>query len=258
MFKKKLQKKTIFLHIPKTAGQSIRAEFIREIGKGSVSNIQTYNEATSSCFEDVKKYDFFSGHIDFDDMNDKFAGYNTYCFTVLREPRERIASFYLYLKKEALLLNTDELALPQNTGKRKILSCSIEDYFFSKDPGFKKFIDDMYKNFYVRYFCEKTYRSNNKLASYDVDKSISGLKKLDLVGFMDNLEIFSKKLNSDLGINIDLKKRKINTNIMRNTKWHIFNELCENESPDLSKKIVSYYLEEDQKFYKQARSYYEN
>ena len=147
MNKKKLPKKTIFLHIPKTAGQSIRAEFIKEIGNGVVSNIQTYDQAENSCFEEVNKYDFYSGHIDFEDLNRKFSSYETFVFTILRDPKERIASFYLYLKKEAELLNPDELNLSSNTGKKNLLEKSIEFLKLKNNRKLKTIIENIFKKF---------------------------------------------------------------------------------------------------------------
>tara|TARA_S200000501_G_scaffold375471_1_gene427597 strand:+ start:605 stop:1441 length:837 start_codon:yes stop_codon:yes gene_type:complete len=260
MNKKKLPKKTIFLHIPKTAGQSIRAEFIKEIGNGVVSDIQTYDQAESSCFEEVNKYDFYSGHIDFEDLNRKFSSYETFVFTILRDPKERIASFYLYLKKEAELLNPDELNLSSNTGKKNLLENSIEEYFFSSDASFKKFIDDMYMNFYVRYFCQKTYRSNPNSDGQVVslEKALNEIENLDLIGFIDNLDFVSKRIKGELGVDIDLKKRKINANKMIDTKWNIFRKMCDEENKTLTTRIQSYFLEEDLLFYNKLKVKYEN
>merc|ERR1711969_313057 len=140
------QSPIVFLHIPKTAGQTIHNALAAMVGGRHVSPIRTHTQAPGDAPQMPAGYALYSGHIDWTELETLPGG--RFTFTVLRDPRERIASFYFFLLKEAEALDRDALERPQNYGKKLILQRSADDYFFGGPAGFNAFILDHYDNFY--------------------------------------------------------------------------------------------------------------
>lgn len=190
----------VFLHIPKTAGQTIHNELARLVGAAAVSPIRVHTQAPDGP-QMPAGYRLYSGHLDWTELEtlpkDRFV------FTVLREPRERIASFYFYLLKEAQALSAQQLALKENTGKRMILEHSADDYFFSGAPGWQTFIRDHYENFYCGYFATRKMRAHGgfrKLAPAEqINRALAGLKQIDRVYRTTALEVLEQDIAQRFG-----------------------------------------------------------
>lgn len=156
------QSPIVFLHIPKTAGQTIHNALAAMVGKKYVSPIRTHTQATGDARQMPPGYALYSGHIDWTELETLPKG--RFTFSVLRDPRERIASFYFFLLKEAEALDAEALNQPQNYGKKLILQRSAEDYFFGGPGHFNAFIRDHYDNFYVSYLATRKMRGRPDLA----------------------------------------------------------------------------------------------
>lgn len=166
----------VFLHIPKTAGQTIHNALVAAVGGGKqVSPIRVH---TQSADQYPEGYRLYSGHLDWDHIYK--AGPDRFSFTVLRDPAERIASFYFYLQKEARKLSASDLR--KNIGKRRALEWSADDYFFGGDNKWQAFILDHYNNFYCSYFSTRMMRGHARIAHLKPSELIgsaqSGLESL--------------------------------------------------------------------------------
>jgi len=151
----------VFLHIPKTAGQSVHAELARVVGAAAVSPVRVHTQAGPDA-QFPPGYALYSGHLDWTGL-DAVTG-DRFVFTVLRDPRERIASFYLYLLAKAEKTEAEALALPGNRGLKVIRSVSADDYFFGGDQAWKVFVRDHYDNFYCSYFATRKVRGWRDIA----------------------------------------------------------------------------------------------
>ena len=151
----------VFLHIPKTAGQTIHNALARAVGKDHVSPIRTHTQAQGGAPQMPAGHAFYSGHIDWTEL-ETLPG-DPFVFSVLRDPRERIASFYFFLFKEAEALSEEQLGQPQNLGKKLVLTRSAEDYFFGGPDWFDTFIRDHYDNFYTHYLASRKMRGRRDL-----------------------------------------------------------------------------------------------
>lgn len=100
-------KRLVFLHIPKTAGQTVHFEFERVFGKSAISPIRVHTQSPETSFKEAANYQVFSGHIDWHDIETVPSPKVT--MSVLRDPRERIASFFLYLREKGSKLSPEEL-----------------------------------------------------------------------------------------------------------------------------------------------------
>lgn len=184
----------VFLHIPKTAGQTVHNQLAMAVGKDAVSPIRVHTQAPNGP-QMPAGYRLYSGHLDWtevDDLPDPFI------FTVLRDPAERIASFYFYLLSEAGKLTAEELANPANQGKAMILQNPAETYFFGGSAAWKMFIHDHYDNFYCSYFATRRMRGWSAIRDIPAadlqEKALSGLSLLDRVYSTSALEVLEQDI----------------------------------------------------------------
>lgn len=203
-----MNNKLVFLHIPKTAGQTVHASLIDIFGESEVSKIRV-----NSQFQDLKLVNnysetVFSGHLDWCKLEDVLD--DMVVFTILRNPKDRILSFYHYLRLQAQKLTDQELQYDHNRGMKNILIMSPDEYFCPKEKNFKKFIDEHYDNFYTRYFAYKRYLGTSLDGGVEVLKKamininhIDGIYTVDTWGNVDDLI----ENHFDKNVNIDVEKR---------------------------------------------------
>lgn len=170
----------VFLHIPKTAGQTVHNALVRAVGADAVSPIRVHTQAAPAG-QFPPGYRLYSGHLDWTELDSLPAP--RFVFSILRDPRERIASFYFYLRKEAEALDRAALDRPENLGKKRALSWTAEDYFFGGDPAWQDFIRDHYDNFYCSYFATRRMRGRAEIAGLAeqerLDRAVAGAGSLD-------------------------------------------------------------------------------
>ena len=201
----------VFLHVPKTAGQTIHNELARMVGAAAVSPVRVHTQALKGP-QMPPGFALYSGHLDWaeiDTMPDRFV------FTVLRDPAERIASFYFFLLDEAQRLTDDQLALPGNQGKAFILRSSTEDYLFGGPPAVQRFIRDHYDNFYCSYFATRKMRGWGEvkgLAAQDrIAAALTGLERLDSIYSTSDLAALERDIALRYGATIRIVENYHNT-----------------------------------------------
>ncbi|MDJ0994741.1 MAG: sulfotransferase family 2 domain-containing protein [Dinoroseobacter sp.] len=175
----------VFLHIPKTAGQTIHGELSRIVGQDAVSPVRVHTQTENGSRQFPPGYRLYSGHIDWSGLEtlpeDRFV------FTVLRDPRERIASFYFYLLKEARALTPDVLVTPQRYGMARILEWPAARYFFGGDARWRRFIRDHYDNVYTRYFATRQIRGWGAVAEAERTPPALLRRALDNLALVDRV-----------------------------------------------------------------------
>jgi len=215
-------KKIIFLHIPKTAGQSIHQSLIESYGDKNICPARVNEQLVAMSIRELKSYSVFSGHLDWTKLD--CVGGEIYRFTVLREPTQRVLSFYFYLREKALNSTAEELLKPENTGLRAALYSTPDEYFTGGPPHLRNFLDDHYNNFYMHYFCGRNYHAhsenlamiNRGLITYEdiFDAAISNLELLDDVYLMSDINRVFEKIHllSGKSENNKTKTYRLNTN----------------------------------------------
>lgn len=143
----------VFLHIPKTAGQTIHHALSAAVGARHVSPVRVNAQAGQGP-KMPPGYRLYSGHIDWMELP---SLPDPFTFTVLRDPRERIASFYFYLLKEAR--EGRAAPDPETGGAPPILARDADGYFCGGGPLWQRHIANHYDNFYCRYFATGRYDS---------------------------------------------------------------------------------------------------
>ena len=196
----------VFLHIPKTAGQTVHNALVPVVGgQAYVSPIRVHSQAPNGP-QMPDGYRLYSGHLDWTELealpDDRFV------FTVLRDPRERIASFYMYIIKQAKALSADQLALPNNVGMRRALNWSADEYFMKGNPSWQRFIHDHYNNFYCTYFATRLIRGSAKIEGLSQDdllaRAQAGLTQVDRVYSTTDLSKLEADVENRFGKKINV------------------------------------------------------
>lgn len=216
--------KVIFLHIPKTAGQSVHAALVNAFGKDNVCPARVNDQLRRFSITELNRYQVFSGHFDWA-LLDCIKG-PKYVFTILREPIDRILSFYFYLRDEAEKLPKEQLISPERQGMKAAFELSPRDYFLGGTPHIRRFLDDHYDNFYTYYFAGRYYESRGKmigqinqreLTSSDVLRMAKdNLTLLDDVFTVENMGVVFSSIRAISGkelMNDDKYRVNVNTKI---------------------------------------------
>lgn len=202
----------VFLHIPKTAGQTIHSELSRVVGAQAVSPVRVHTEAGPGVAQMPPGYRLYSGHIDWEALESLPTP--RFVFTVLRDPLERIASFYFYIRRQAEGLSPQELAQPERTGMRMALEQSPDDYFFGGAPPWQKFIRDHYHSPYCAYLATRKIRGFADVADLSrpdlVKRAVTAAKELNGVYSVERLDLLERDLKAHLEIDVALTDRFVN------------------------------------------------
>jgi len=201
----------VFLHIPKTAGQTVHSELARAVGAQHVSPVRVHTQALDGAPQMPAGYWLYSGHIDWTELD---TLPNPFTFSVLRDPRERIASFYFYLLKEAQMLSAFELRRPEHLGKKMILDRSAAGYFFGGDADWQRFVHDHYDNFYCSYFATRKMRGWGDLVglgpSKCLDRALEHVALVDRIYSTLDLGALEQDLGALLGQRLQVANRFVN------------------------------------------------
>ena len=228
----------VFLHIPKTAGQTIHHALAHAVGGADyVSPVRVHSQVARGQSQMPPGYRLYSGHIDWTDLGQLDAPFT---FTVLRDPRERIASFYFYMRKEAeALAAKDPAALedPARRGMREVLARSADDYFLGGDAPWERFIADNYDNFYVTYFATGSFTGSRQMAAVPAAeaeaRALTALRtRIDGVYGTNDLARLEADLSAGLNTPLAIAGRFANVGaIPRRTKrWPLLMERLEKDA----------------------------
>lgn len=153
----------IFLHIPKTAGQSVHEYLLGNFPKDAVCPARVNDQMKTLSTAELARYQVFSGHFDWSAF-DALEG-PRFVFTILRDPMERLLSFYFYLREQATHFLTLGQQIDDKPGVKAALEMTPWEYFVDPDSPLRGFIDNHYDNFYCYYFAGRSYDARTKLLS---------------------------------------------------------------------------------------------
>ncbi|MBO9427792.1 sulfotransferase family 2 domain-containing protein [Labrenzia sp. R4_1] len=217
-----------FLHIPKTAGQTVHSVLVEQYPEEEFCPARTYAEFSKSS---DKNYKLYSGHLNWDFVD--HLPQKLITFTVLRDPCERLASYYFYNKKQA------ESAISNNENvdehKRVIASTSPDEYFFGQTSEMKRFIYDHYYNFYTFYFSTRRYdgyrNQSGAPESSIIDMALVNLRQIDCVEDVTNLNRVANFLNKEFGWHVSFDGVKVNVGDMPEyeSRWSKLLDLFERD-----------------------------
>lgn len=203
----------VFLHIPKTAGQTVHNCLSRVVKERRVSPIRVHTQTSLAEDQFPPGYSLYSGHLDWTAINQLPSA--RYVFTVLRDPGERIASFYFYLRKLAVSLDRATLLMPHNIGLARALDWAAEDYFFGGDDAWQTFVRSHYDNFYCSYFATRRMLGWGETRNFSQEQLLAlartGLSAIDAVFSTDAMDDLEAALEARCGTRLHLANRFDNT-----------------------------------------------
>ncbi len=216
--------KVFFLHIPKTAGQSVHAALVNAFGKEAVCPARVNDQLRRMSIIELNRYQVFSGHFDWS-LLDCIKG-PKYVFTILREPMDRILSFYFFLRDQAENLPAQKRDKPEHQGLKAAFELSPRDYFLGSAPHLRRFLDDHYDNFYTYYFAGRRYESRGEMVGlikrgelshqHVLQMAKDNLSLLDDVFTVDNMrDVFSaiRAISGKDLMNDDRYRVNVNTKV---------------------------------------------
>jgi hypothetical protein len=237
----------VFLHIPKTAGQSVHAGLIQLFGADNVCKVRVNEDLFLLSIEEIRKSRVFSGHFDWAMLD--CVPYPKFVFTVLRDPTERILSFYFFLRDEAKRLTEEQINQPWNQGKKAVLKWTCDEYFSSNKPEFRAFINNHYNNFYAYYFAGRTYRGYGDLTTLHakskmsderiVDLALKNLSALDGIYALDDLSGLERDLSRIAGRKLDKSLSEIRINVGESDPKKRFDALRELGATDVTFEMLA-------------------
>lgn len=206
-------KPIVFLHIPKTAGQTVHNVLARAVHPRRVSPIRVHTQAYDPETQYPPGYSLYSGHLDWCAIN--HLPQARFVFTVLRDPKERVASFYFYLQRKAAGMDRASLNLPQNIGLKCARDLSPDDYFFGGDEDWQVFIRSHYDNFYCTYFATRRMLGWGETLDFTsaqlLKRARRGLASLDQIYATTKMLAMEQDLNTRFGTRLRLAGRYDNT-----------------------------------------------
>lgn len=160
-----MRRPVVFLHVPKTGGQTIHHAIASTFPPEERSPLRLMSQV-GAAGPLPSQYRFHSGHLNWSRL-DEVRG-NPFVFTVLRDPRERLGSFYFYMRAEQERRAQEagpEAVAPQHRG----LLGPVDAFFFPKDEEARLRLRRNWENVITNYFAFRSLR--RPLRAMDMGRS---------------------------------------------------------------------------------------
>lgn len=193
-----------FIHTPKTGGTSINSYFKEHVGSKQSGRTVFYDDYSSDgvalFVERARRAKFVTGHMPWSAF-EGFRDGNTYSFTFLRDPYDRLRSLYHYVANLPPAIRDD-------ANVRLIKSMSLEEFLGSEHPVARSGTN----NFIARQFAgsldvlPETQADRLRLA----EAAIRNLSTVDLIGFNDDFDSAFAEIAEVAGLPPPPAGRKVN------------------------------------------------
>ncbi len=225
-----------FMHVPKTGGTSVNIAIQRHYGcqHYNLDPIQTKLIAkliyqSVPCIEkgtyilrdsfvlDAMNRDvlYISGHSHFNSQIwERYSQKYAY-ITLLRDPVKRYISAYFFDSSK-------------NTGEHSYNDLNLSDFVKTK-RGIR--LGHFYLNYFSGFPLKKDYDFNN--LSNRIEMAKQNLLKLDLVGFLEDLENFKRRFKQQFGLTLRIPHENKNPVEKPHVEPHLLEVIKENCQPDI-------------------------
>lgn len=197
-------KKILFDHLPKCGGSSLnlyleahypRKKIFSTIGSNPMASVELFK-----ALPQYKRYDYdlVIGHLAHELLN--YVDPEHLTITVLRDPVDRIISHYYYAKR------TTGHYLYSKIHEEDL---NLEEYATSD-------LSDELRNWYTTHFSGLTISDAESDPEAAVAKAVKFLmERYDIIGFLDEFEVFSKILKEQAGFKNEYKNLRVNVSTNR-------------------------------------------
>ncbi|AZO93205.1 sulfotransferase family 2 domain-containing protein [Halocella sp. SP3-1] len=220
----------IFMHIPKTAGTTLRGiieQEYSEIAYGYGGFKEEYNNLSRYMGNRASGLQCIIGHIPFG----IHSYYNRpfHYITFIREPVDRVISLYYYRLYNKKYLPVEDIGLEKFLNNYYTQACNLQTKFLSRDADLADMVS--LENF-IKYKNE---------VKPDLEKAIDNLERYFTVGVTDYFNVSILLMGRELGWN-KLDYRQKNVNLGRPGKEELSTGLIEliKEKNSLDMKLYSY------------------
>lgn len=166
----------VFLHLPKTAGQSVHAYLERLFGAETISPARINRHLAAMTIAELRRHRVHSGHFDWTLLD--CLPRPAFVFSIFRDPLDRLLSLYFFLRRE------EQRRTPAAAGPRSICALSPDDYLASPNPQFRAARDQDFDNFYTYFLAGRTIGARRRLLDLP-DHQRSDARLLDMA--LENL-----------------------------------------------------------------------
>jgi len=204
--------KIFFLHIPKTAGTSINEMLVREFDKNRVQFHIESDRVNQFKNIDCSRYDLLSGHVRLFEIENYFQIENFLRITLVRDPFHQLISHINWMKYIGQFpRNLKYFGLHESI---RLLSIQMAKVNFLKLSSIEVFFKNLPDVGYALFDnCQTKYLMNSivpdKLNLEDAHKAISTLDSFDIIGRLEQLDVFidevNRKMNWEKEMNIERK-----------------------------------------------------
>lgn len=207
-----LHDKIVFLHIPKTAGQTVHMEMERILGTDVVSPIRIHTQVKTQIEQFPIGYRLYSGHLDWKDISGLPSP--RFSFTVLRDPLERIASFYFFLLRKAEIASPEVLASGKGATMRKLLKRDAAAFFFEGNDNWITWLRDHFDNLQANYLATGLIRGRRTIPDLDhetlVDLALDHSRNIDRIYTTSTFQRLEDDLTPYLGVRPNFVSLRVN------------------------------------------------
>ena len=246
--------KYIFIHIPKTCGQTVKASIPYDLKEScewfGLKNLDT------RCFKNYKFRNLY--HLSYNEIKDVYPNINTndyFIFTFVRNPYDRLYSTYLYLKKHSIfiLLKLLSILITITIFLALIFKCFKLDSYIIILPIISLIIFLKYVKFnYELYSCDfNTFIINNFQSLDNMSPMILAPQytyvdgvDLDFIGKEESFDKDFEHIRSLFNINTPIK----NVNIIEKRKDTSFYKYIEKYNKKTIDFVNDYYKKDFELF----------
>ena len=196
-------RKVVFLHIPKTAGTSVKEFFYQFFSADEICPDWDELALRKNLTQNIDKYRFFHGHFNYEVL--KSFPDNTIVFTFLRSPIQQLLSSYHYARTLSDG-HIQALAAEARVSALAARSLPLREYLARADAH----IAQMLTNIQTRKLANSSnYRIIDANWPWLVEKAIANSETFDFVGLVERIDTDIARLVSkfDLTPRHPLEKR---------------------------------------------------
>lgn len=150
----------VFLHLPKTGGQTIHHSVGALVGARHISPYRLQSQVQDGATF-PPEYRMHSGHLNWREL-EKMPG-EPFSFMVLRDPRERLGSFFFFMREEARK-SRDANGVDSLTSAQRALLDGASALFFSRDPQIELAVRERWSNLTLTYLALRSLVRRGALA----------------------------------------------------------------------------------------------